>query len=298
VLQDHFRAQDEEDDFNPRLHVPSASKWTPPVTPHSALISRWHDSSAALLDSAFSKSLSALRPSNLTSAQRATFRQLRSRTDIIVKRADKNLGLAVLPSDTYLAHVDACLADTSSYRRTVDARPPPRISSLIHHSALSFSASFSVLDSSRAVLTTVRAQLGEYIAKHHSALLPQERKFLHASPDTFPVFYMIPKVHKRPYQMRPIVASNAWLTTHASILADEWLKPWLVDLESAASLPPRSFPIITSTFALVDRLEAFPEDLPLESARGWWMEEPPGRTVVLHDGLPQEGDGDLLLAGL
>jgi L-amino acid N-acyltransferase YncA len=28
---------------------------------------------------------------------------------------------------------------------------------------------------------------------------------------------------------------------------------------------------------------AFPEDLTVESGRGWWMEEPPGRTVVLED---------------
>ncbi len=28
---------------------------------------------------------------------------------------------------------------------------------------------------------------------------------------------------------------------------------------------------------------AFPEDLTLESGRGWWMEQSPGRTVVLED---------------
>ncbi len=28
---------------------------------------------------------------------------------------------------------------------------------------------------------------------------------------------------------------------------------------------------------------AFPEDLTVETARGWWMEEPPGLTVVLED---------------
>jgi L-amino acid N-acyltransferase YncA len=28
---------------------------------------------------------------------------------------------------------------------------------------------------------------------------------------------------------------------------------------------------------------AFPEDLTVDSARGWWMERPPGRTVVLED---------------
>jgi len=32
------------------------------------------------------------------------------------------------------------------------------------------------------------------------------------------------------------------------------------------------------------RTYAFPEDLTLEQARGWWMESPPGRTVVAVDG--------------
>jgi GNAT superfamily N-acetyltransferase len=29
---------------------------------------------------------------------------------------------------------------------------------------------------------------------------------------------------------------------------------------------------------------AFPEDLTVETGRGWWMEQPPGQTVVLADG--------------
>jgi GNAT superfamily N-acetyltransferase len=32
------------------------------------------------------------------------------------------------------------------------------------------------------------------------------------------------------------------------------------------------------------RTYAFPDDLALEQARGWWMESPPGRTVVAVDG--------------
>jgi GNAT superfamily N-acetyltransferase len=32
------------------------------------------------------------------------------------------------------------------------------------------------------------------------------------------------------------------------------------------------------------RTYAFPDDLSLEQARGWWMESPPGRTVVAVDG--------------
>ncbi len=45
---------------------------------------------------------------------------------------------------------------------------------------------------------------------------------------------------------------------------------------------PRIWPFFAAIVAAGETY-AFPEDLTLESARGWWMEEPPGRTVVLDD---------------
>lgn len=45
---------------------------------------------------------------------------------------------------------------------------------------------------------------------------------------------------------------------------------------------PRIWPIFSATVAAGETY-AFPEDLDLESGRGWWMSEPLGRTVVLEE---------------
>jgi GNAT superfamily N-acetyltransferase len=46
---------------------------------------------------------------------------------------------------------------------------------------------------------------------------------------------------------------------------------------------PAVYPFFT-TIVAEGRSYAFPEGLALEQARGWWMESPPGRTVVAVDG--------------
>src|SRR6187455_959328 len=46
---------------------------------------------------------------------------------------------------------------------------------------------------------------------------------------------------------------------------------------------PAIYPFFSQIVA-EGRTYAFPEKLTLEQARGWWMESPPGRTVVAVDG--------------
>jgi hypothetical protein len=46
---------------------------------------------------------------------------------------------------------------------------------------------------------------------------------------------------------------------------------------------PRIYPIF-STIVTAGRTYAFPEGLSVEDARPWWMEQPPGQTVVAVDG--------------
>jgi GNAT superfamily N-acetyltransferase len=46
---------------------------------------------------------------------------------------------------------------------------------------------------------------------------------------------------------------------------------------------PRIFPFFSSIVA-AGRSYAFPEGLSLEEARPWWMEQPPGQTVVAVEG--------------
>jgi L-amino acid N-acyltransferase YncA len=45
---------------------------------------------------------------------------------------------------------------------------------------------------------------------------------------------------------------------------------------------PRIWPFFSAIVAAGETY-AFPEDLTVETGRGWWMERPPGHTVVLED---------------
>jgi GNAT superfamily N-acetyltransferase len=45
---------------------------------------------------------------------------------------------------------------------------------------------------------------------------------------------------------------------------------------------PRIWPFFAQIVAAGESY-AFPEDLTVESGRGWWMQDPPGHTVVLED---------------
>ena len=51
---------------------------------------------------------------------------------------------------------------------------------------------------------------------------------------------------------------------------------------------PRIWPFFDATVRAGETY-AFPLDLTLETGRGWWMERPPGATVVLEEGLPGSG---------
>lgn len=51
---------------------------------------------------------------------------------------------------------------------------------------------------------------------------------------------------------------------------------------------PRIWPFFDATVQEGETY-AFPADLTIESGRGWWMERPPGETVVLEDDLPGAG---------
>jgi hypothetical protein len=120
---------------------------------------------------------------------------LQRRTDIVIKPADKNLGLVMIDSSWYLKECQHQLSDQDVYLDvTKDAESHilhawQALSALIHRA------------SQRSTITDKEAVW-------LSAYNPNSAKV--------PKFYLIIKLHKTPVVGRPIVASTQWITTRAS----------------------------------------------------------------------------------
>jgi hypothetical protein len=119
---------------------------------------------------------------------------------LIVREADKNLGLTIMDLSWYDNQVVKHLSDDTTYKlQTVDQR----------------------------------IILRDLYAKRDNAF----RNGLRNAPNLYrewiildkvynvPEFYIIPKLHKNPYKSRPIVPSHSWITSAASKWLDEFLKP-------------------------------------------------------------------------
>ena len=178
----------------------------------------------------------AARPpaGNLTSAHRRSVRTLRADTSLIIKPADKNLGLVVLDRAWYIAEAARQLADARTYKE-VPARDVA------------------------ALVRGLRHTLRRLLAAHGTALPPKVLRVLQAATAAhvyLPNFYLLPKIHKLPAVARshlpqlvgrPIVASHSWLTTPAS--------QWLADVLNAACMA--RFPqVLPDSRALIRELEA------------------------------------------
>ena len=103
--------------------------------------------------------------------------------NIIVKPADKNLGLTLISKEWYIAECERQLTDTSTYERV--------------HSV--------------SLLGIQRRMLG-VIATLDGGIPPNEHKWLTRETERLsqlPQFYIMPKLHKDPVKGRPIVACHS-----------------------------------------------------------------------------------------
>jgi len=155
-------------------------------------------------------------------------------TSIIIKPADKNLGLVVLDREWYTAECARQLGDARTYRVVPESE-------------------------AAALVGRLRRHLGTLLSGFAHALpagVPQYLQATMAAHARLPGFYLLPKVHKLPAITRehlpqlvgrPIVASHSWLTTPAS--------RWLAGVLNAAC--SARFPqVLPDSRALIRQLEA------------------------------------------
>ena len=163
---------------------------------------------------------------NLAPGQVEALRMLRQRSDIIIKPADKTLGLTVMCAADYHAALRKHVSDTTTYRDVTD------------------SLQTFVSDTCNRLLKLVeryRAPLGDSLCRY----LLQGLEMVQP-----PSLYLLPKLHKMssldaPLVGRPIAACHSWITTCMSIWLADQLNQYL-----------KKYPtIVTDRTALVCELE-------------------------------------------
>jgi hypothetical protein len=142
-------------------------------------------------------------------------RSLRASRELVIKPADKNLGLCVMSIDWYL---------DEGYRQMRAG----------NYERVPFS------------MASMLSKLDMFLAEHCRSINYTEGRWLRHQRNTgqfrLAVFYMLPKLHKEPIKGRPIVASRTWVLTPLS----QWIAYHLNKvLETCDTVLPSTASIVT-----------------------------------------------------
>ena len=179
------------------LRLPQATTLQRPKP--GPVLSALSHGSATLLQShakATSMNTATHAPSNLSPSAYRTLRTLRDRVDIVVRPADKNLGVTVMSKAWYVKAALQHLSDSDTYARIGCASP----------------------EMINARLRDLQAKLTDILSEHLAA--PTLRRLM-AGPFRLARFYCIPKLHKhdkKPLDARPITSQSGAPTEVASVM--------------------------------------------------------------------------------
>ena len=176
----------------PKLRVPNPN-YTPDMAPDD-VESFLLDLKSELLSEVKDHSQSVIHRSHGSHLSRAINKLRNMKNDIIIKPADKNLGIAITSKTWYEQEAVRQLSDETTYTKISEAE-------------------FDIIQSqlcTRLVNLTSKFE--------HRPLSPGIIKFITNSIIDYklPDFYMIIKVHKDPVAGRPIVPQHSWLTSNLS----------------------------------------------------------------------------------
>jgi hypothetical protein len=191
-----FRSKTPDSNFLPKFHVKNPD-WKPP--PASRHIEQGIEDAITVIRAQVHEGLVDLnsqprRPS-LTGWDRV--HDYLDQHLLMAKITDKNLGLAVFPVEWYLDTVNGMLSDPASYEAVTDVNPE-----LIFQELMDKLGKWKL-----------PAQMENFIRKTTKQELPR--------------FHAIPKVHKDPWKLRPIVPSHSWVTSTLSTVVDHLIQPLL-----------------------------------------------------------------------
>jgi hypothetical protein len=140
--------------------------------------------------------------SNLTPFQTKILLQLRQNTNIVIKPSDKNLGPAVLDTSRYITQV------LEEHLLTKDYRQLSREDALY-------------------CMDQLKVTLKKLIQENSSSLSESEHTYFKRSLTNrfrLPIFYGLPKVHKSPFSLRPVLSTTNSLQAVFSTWLDYKMK--------------------------------------------------------------------------
>ena len=177
-----FSRQDSGRPFDRRYHVPNPA-WQPSRA-SPAVEAQLEDLGQRLQQT--QAALPRHEGFNCAREEREALDALCHDANIIVKPADKNLGLTLISREWYIAECERQLTDTSTYERV--------------HSVS---------------LPGIQRRMLSFIATLDGGIPPNEHKWLTRETERLsqlPQFYIMPKLHKDPVKGRPIVVCHSWST--------------------------------------------------------------------------------------
>ena len=191
--------------FNPKWWLPNASSFCPmleelPVAA-ATRISHLQEQASILINTP----VSPLRLNNISKNSLRTIKKLKEDKSIIIKPADKNLGLTILDREWYVNEAyNKHLLVKKTYR------PTPAKSIPIH---------------------IIIADLTQLVKNMRKVNAINEQQYIFALSCTsqyrVPVFYLLPKLHKPKLAGRPITSSVNWILHPLSKILDDMLQPFL-----------------------------------------------------------------------
>ena len=175
--------------------------------------------------------------SNVTVEERKAIDSLRNDTSIIIKEADKGSGIVIWDREDYLREAESQLGDTNVYEELAG-------------------------DSISPLIKVVKKCLNK-INKRGD--IPKEKlDFFLVERPKLGRFYLLPKIHKRLYNVpgRPVISNSSFYTENISAFLDSHLKPLARQVKSFVkdtndfllklnSLPPLSQDTILCTVDVV-----------------------------------------------
>jgi hypothetical protein len=166
-------------------------------------------------------------------------KELKEDKNLVIKPADKNLGLCILSKEKYIEMCEKILSDTSTYEmlphkidfRVISVRSFSELKKILHDHQLLF----------------------QFNSKNSFTYLARSLLQLECSPHLQPAkFYILPKVHKPIIGARPIVSAINTITYHTSRFLHNLLFPYVKKLPTICFSSQSILPSLNKHYSLTN----------------------------------------------